>query len=60
MKLLVDNLLYYMKIIKQIVKNSVSKEINSRGNFFIRIATDLLWYIVNVVFFEIIYMKMGE
>ena len=49
-----------MKIIKQIVKNSVSKEINSRGNFFIRIATDLLWYIVNVVFFEIIYMKMGE
>ena len=60
MKLLVDNLLYYMKIIKQIVKNSVSKEINSRGNFFIRIATDLLWYIVNVVFFEIIYMKMWE
>ena len=60
MKLLVDNLLYYMKIIKQIVKNSVSKEINSRGNFFIRIATDLFWYIVKVVFFEIIYMKMGE
>lgn len=57
MKHLADKAKLYRCVFLAIVKNSVDRELYYKANFFIRIATDLVWYILNLVFFQVIYMN---
>jgi len=57
MELMVDNLKYYFKVIKLILKNSLIRDLTFKSNFFIRISTDLVWYVINILFFQIIYIS---
>ena len=36
------------------------KELNFRFNMVMRLFTDLMWYVINIAFFQIIYMNVGN
>lgn len=54
---MVDNLVYYLKLISLIFHNSLIKELTFRFNMIIRVLTDITWYLVNIMFFQIIYLN---
>ena len=57
MRHMVDNIKYYFKILNSIFVSSFKREMYFKSNFIIRIATDLVWYGLNLAFFQVIYMN---
>jgi len=54
---MVDNFLYYLKVFSIVIYNSLIKELTFRFNITIRIMTDITWYLVNILFFQVIYLN---
>lgn len=55
-----DDFLHYLKLIFRFFENSLIRDMSFRTNFFIRLFTDIIYYVVNIAFFQVIYLQTDD
>ncbi|MCK4261440.1 MAG: ABC-2 family transporter protein, partial [Halanaerobiales bacterium] len=55
-----DRIKHNIRIFIRILENCSIRELNFRINTLIRLCTDLVWYVINIIFFEIIYLNIKD
>jgi ABC-2 type transport system permease protein len=50
----------YLRLYREFLRIGLSQEMSFRGNFLIRAGTELLWFVLLVVFYQVIYSKTNS